>query len=218
MSASPGSQRSGNATAKLISLIANGDEAAFRLFYDATNGLLFGLLLRILGHSQTAEGVLSELYQEVRQNAARFGKQNEGPLTWLILMAHRRAIERLCRGLNKKNEISREISARSKSTMAAGLPVNITDQRRFIRAAMESIPNSQRVMIELALFSGLNRVEIALEMGESPEAVEDSLRFAVLRIFGTFRSIGFSKNAATETPRKRLTPRSEAPSLPGDVC
>ena len=57
--------------------IARGDEAAFRLFFEATNGLLFGLLLRILGHTQTAEEVLSDLYEEVRHRASQFGKQNE---------------------------------------------------------------------------------------------------------------------------------------------
>ena len=53
--------------------IASGDEAAFSIFFEATNGLLFGLLLRILGHTQTAEEVLSELYEEVRS----------GDLVWI---------------------------------------------------------------------------------------------------------------------------------------
>ena len=81
----------------LVPWIARGDEAAFRLFFEATNGLLFGLLLRILGHTQTAEEVLSELYEEVRRRARQFGKQNERPLTWLILYGtpacHRASLE-----------------------------------------------------------------------------------------------------------------------------
>ena len=92
----------------LVPWIARGDEAAFRLFFEATNGLLFGLLFRILGHTQTAEEVLSELYEEVRRRAAQFGKQNERPLTWLILMAHRRAIERLCAQLTTNSETLRK--------------------------------------------------------------------------------------------------------------
>ena len=97
-------QRStGDLEATLVQWIARGDGSAYRLFFESTKGLLFGLLLRILGHTQTAEEVLSELYEEVRQKAARFGKQNERPLTWLILMAHRRAIERLCSQLTCEN-------------------------------------------------------------------------------------------------------------------
>jgi RNA polymerase sigma-70 factor, ECF subfamily len=65
-------------------------------FLRATNGLVFGLLLRILENTQAAEEVLAEVYDEVSRRAPLFSKQNERPLTWLILIAHRRAIERLC--------------------------------------------------------------------------------------------------------------------------
>src|SRR6185503_15481925 len=99
----------------LLPWVARGDETAYRLFFEATNGLLFGLLLRILGHTQTAEEVLAELYEEVRRRAAQFGKQNEKPLTWLILMAHRRAIERLCRQLTTNCETLRKSAHKTKS-------------------------------------------------------------------------------------------------------
>src|SRR6476659_3012899 len=85
-----------NPVGSLLPWVARGDEAAYRLFVEATNGLLFGLLLRILGHTQIAEEVLAEVYNEVRRRAALFSKQNERPLTWLLLIAHRCAIERLC--------------------------------------------------------------------------------------------------------------------------
>ena len=144
----------GKPEAKLIAWIASGDETAFRVFHDATNGLLFGLLLRILGHTQTAEEVLSELYDEVRQKAALFGSQNERPLTWLIFIAHRRAIECLCRKLTEQRNISRTA-------------INITEQRRLIRAAMDSIPDIQKQMVEMAFFSGMTNHVIALELGRS---------------------------------------------------
>jgi RNA polymerase sigma-70 factor (ECF subfamily) len=185
--------------ATLIPWIAKGDEAAFRLFYDATNGLLFGLLLRILGHTQTAEDVLSELYEEVRKKAARFGKQNERPLTWLILIAHRRAIEHLCRRLTTQNEGSRKIGGKTRSTTVPDSSINITEQRRLIRAAMDSIPYLQQRMVELAFFSGMTNLEIAMKLGQSPEAVEEGLRYAMLQLFGLFKSMGFSLEPEKET-------------------
>jgi len=43
----------------LVPWIARGDEAAFRLFFEATNGLLFGLLFRIFGaHSNRRRGLV----------------------------------------------------------------------------------------------------------------------------------------------------------------
>src|SRR5688572_2464286 len=161
-------------TSDLIDRIAFGDETAFRLFHDATNGLLFGLLLQVLGHTHAAERALSELYDEIRQNRARFGRQNEGPLTWLLLIAHRRSIECLCS--------SRPAEAKIDS-------INITEHRRQIRAAIESIPQSQRRMIELAFFSGMNNLHIALEMGESTATVEDELHSGMLLLLAIFRSV-----------------------------
>jgi len=178
----------------LVPWIARGDEAAFRLFFEATNGLLFGLLLRILGHTQTAEEVLSELYEEVRSRAAQFGKQNERPLTWLILMAHRRAIERLCRQLTTNSETLKS-GDKTKSTSS----INITEQRRLVRAALDAIPLLQHRMIELAFFSGMTNFEIAKEIGQSSAAVDDGIRYAMLQLFELFKSMGFRVEPAKPT-------------------
>jgi RNA polymerase sigma-70 factor (ECF subfamily) len=179
----------------LLPWIAKGDEASFRLFFEATNGLLFGLLLRILGHTGTAEEVLAELYEEVRRRAAQFGKQNERPLTWLILMAHRRAIERLCNHLNTNREKLRTSGGKTKSTSS----INITEQRRLVHAVLDAIPPLHHQMIELAFFSGMTNLEIAKEVGQSPAAVEAGFRYAMLQLFGLFKSMGFSAEPGTQT-------------------
>lgn len=179
----------------LLPRIARGDDASFRLFFEATNGLLFGLLLRILGHTGTAEEVSSELYEEVRRRAAQFGKQNERPLTWLILIAHRRAIERLCNHLNTNRENLRTSGRKTKSTSS----INITEQRRLVQAVLDAIPPLHHRMIELAFFSGMTNLEIAKEVGRSPAEVEAGLRYAMLQLFGLFKSMGFSVEPGTQT-------------------
>ena len=178
----------------LLPWIARGDEASFRLFFEATNGLLFGLLLRILGHMGTAEEVLSELYEEVRRRAPQFGKRNERPLTWLILMTHRRAIERLCNDLNTNREKLRTSRGNTQSTYS----INITEQRRLVHAVLDAIPPLHHQMIELAFFSGMTNLEIAKEVGQSPAVVEARLRYAMLQLFVLFKSMGFSAEPGTQ--------------------
>ena len=181
-----------NQVGTLLPRIARGDEASFHLFFEATNGLLFGLLLRILGHTGTAEEVLSELYEEVRRRAAQFGKQNERPLTWLILMTHRRGIERLCNHLNTNREKVRTSRGETKLNSS----INITEQRRLVQAVLDAIPPLHHRMIELAFFSGMTNFQIAKELGQSSEAVEDGIRCAMLQLFGLFKSMGFKVEPA----------------------
>jgi RNA polymerase sigma-70 factor, ECF subfamily len=183
--------------ATLIQWMAKGDESAFNLFYDATKGLIFGLLLRILGHTQTAEEVMSELYEEIRRRAGRFGKQNERPLTWLILIVHRRAIDRLCSKLTTQIKISRRINGNPEPTNISNSVINITEQRRLIRAALDAIPHIQRQMIELTFFSGMTHLEIAMKLGQPPEAVEHGIRYGMLQLLGLFKSMGFSYGPKT---------------------
>jgi len=182
----------------LLPLVARGDEATYHRFCELTNGLLFGLLLRILGHTQTAKEVLAEVYEEVSRRAALFSKQNERPLTWLVLITHRRAIERLGRQLTANSETVYKRKGDNNSTGVTAFSINITEQRRLVRATMEAIPSLQQRMIELAFFSGMTSLEIAKELGQSPAAVESGIQYAMLRLFGLFESIGSTVDCETD--------------------
>jgi len=192
-SLSQAQRRRGLQGATLIQSMAKGDESAFNLFHDATKGLLFGLLLRILGHTQTAEEVLYELYEEIRHRAVQFEKHSECQFTWLILIAHRRAIERLCgSGLNAQIEIPYKIASKPEPGTVSDSFINITEQRRLVRAALDAIPSMQWQIIELTFLSGMTQLEIAMKLGQSPEAVKRGLRYGMLQLFCLFKSISSS--------------------------
>jgi len=187
----PRNPQTGDPDTTRVPWLARGNEASFSVFNEATKGLVFGLLLRILGHTQTAEEVLSELYEEVRERSARFGKQNEKPLTCLILMTHRRAIEHLCRSLRERNETWAARSAAIQTKIVDDNFINIAEQRRLVRSALESIPPFQQRMIEMAFFSGMTNLQIAIELGVPFEVVNDDVRSTTLQLFSVFKAMNF---------------------------
>src|SRR5262249_48127457 len=58
--------------ASLIAKIAEGDQEALTSLYDQSNRFIYGLLLRMMGDSATAEEVLLDVYLQVWRKAANY--------------------------------------------------------------------------------------------------------------------------------------------------
>jgi RNA polymerase sigma-70 factor, ECF subfamily len=79
----------------LISRIAIGDRAAFRVLYTATSAKLFGICLRVLKNRTDAEDVLQEAYVKIWHNSAKYQVSGYSPITWLVTIARNQSIDRL---------------------------------------------------------------------------------------------------------------------------
>lgn len=173
----------------LVASIAAGDEDAFARFHAATSGLLFGLLLRILGDTATADEVLVGVYAEVRQYAAGYDKNGESLLTWLLTITHRRALERLCSSSEDEQFL---VSVGLAITPAKGQPHRVvirkSAHRRLVAATLSSLSPLERKMIELAYFSRMTPHAIAVSLGRSAENVRAGLQGGILRLYQLFRN------------------------------
>jgi len=175
--------------AALIKRIANGDESAFASLYDTTCGLIYGLLLRILGNSETAEQVLVAVYQEVWEQAATYGDKREEPLTWLITIARHRAIVRL-RADSQDQERQACLLKIAERTLTTNPETDsiTSEQQRIVRSAFAALPPVQQQMIELAYISGLGQNEIAARLGLSLQLVQTGMRAGMMRLCDAFES------------------------------
>ena len=79
----------------LLVQIAGGDQAAFAALYDEVSPRVFGLIRRLLVDHAQSEEVTQEVFLEVWQNAARYERSKGGASTWILTMAHRRAVDRI---------------------------------------------------------------------------------------------------------------------------
>jgi RNA polymerase sigma-70 factor, ECF subfamily len=175
--------------ATLVKRIAGGDEPALAALYDATCDLIFGLLLRILNSSETAEQVLVDVYKEVWEQAAAYDGEREEPLTWLIMMARRRAVARLRADGHDQGRQGSLLKMAGRDLTAAPETVGFTsEQRRIVRSAFSALPPAEQRMIELAFFSGLRQNEIAARVGLSLQSVRAGIRAGMVRLCGAFQS------------------------------
>jgi RNA polymerase sigma-70 factor (ECF subfamily) len=175
--------------------LAVGDEAAAR-FYEATSGLLFGLLLLILGDTATAEKVLSEVYSEVRQHAARFDRNQESLLTWLVTIAHRRALEHLCSS-NEDQQFLVSVGLANPPGHGPVRPFCISKSahRRLVGATLNALSPAELKMIELAYFSRMTPRAIAMKLRQSPDSVNAGLQYGISQLYNLFKSQGLLSGA-----------------------
>jgi RNA polymerase sigma-70 factor (ECF subfamily) len=180
----------------LIASIAGGHEPALAHFYDATSGLLFGLLLLILGDTATAEEVLLEVYAEVRQHAARFDKNHESLLTWLITIAHRRALEHLCSSSEDQQfAVSVGLAVPPDSGEVRRFGISRSAHRRLVGATLDALSPLERKMIELAYFSRMTPHAIAMKLRQSPDHVRTALQNGIFQLYNLFKNQGFLSEA-----------------------
>ena len=168
----------------LIRQAAQGDQAALGALYDATSHLVYGLALRILGNTATAEEVTIEVYTQVWRQAAAYDPERGAPSAWLLTLTRSRAIDRL------RSE-AREPRQEQPLEMAAAVPTAtpnpeeasvVAEQRRLVQAALATLAPEQREAIELAYFSGFSHSEIAARLGQPLGTVKTRIRQGMMKL------------------------------------
>lgn len=176
----------------LVPSIAAGDARASATFYDATSGLLFGLLLLILGDTKTAEAVLEEVYAEVKEHAANFDTNRDSLLIWLITISHRRALEHMCtNSADRQFAISVGLTDPNASDRSPSFVISKAAHRRLIGSSLSSLSAKERRMIELAYFSRMTSQAIALKLQQPHETVKTGLQYGISRLWSLFKNQGF---------------------------
>jgi RNA polymerase sigma-70 factor (ECF subfamily) len=143
-------------------LAAGPDEAALSELYDRYQGVMYGLAMRITNDAGLAQDAVQEAFVGVWRNAARYAEGRASVRTWILSIAHHRAIDML-RRRRATSPLPEVDDALNESLTAPDVwpEVARAADAAAVRQAMAGLPDAQREAIELAYFGGLTQVEIA---------------------------------------------------------
>lgn len=176
--------------ASLIHSMAGGDQHAMSMLYDATNRLVYGLVLRILSDPGTAEEVVLDVYMQVWRQATTFDEGRGGPLAWLTTVARSRAIDRLRSGKQRQNrEEPLERAGNHSSTSDVEGDAVASEMRARVRSALDQLSPEQRDVIELAYYSGMSHSEIALKLAQPLGTVKTRIRLGMIKLRETLEDV-----------------------------
>jgi RNA polymerase sigma-70 factor (ECF subfamily) len=159
--------------------IAAADQGALAALYDATNRLIYGMSLRILGNPADAEEVTLDIYTQVWRNAASFDDRRGSVVAWLTTMARSRAIDRLRSGVKRSRREESLMEPDSARAVEAPAQPGI---RREVAAALETLAPEQREAIELAYWYGYSHSELAVRLGQPLGTVKTRIRMGMMKL------------------------------------
>ncbi|WP_345184238.1 ECF RNA polymerase sigma factor SigK [Microbacterium panaciterrae] len=167
----------------LLERIAGGDQRAFAELYDMLSSRVFGLVLRVLVNRAQSEEVLQEVFLEIWQTASRFDSDRGRGRTWILTIAHRRAVDRV-RASQSSADRDARVGARdldvAHDSVAEQAELSIEADR--VVDALSALPNAQREALVLAYYGGYSQSEIATLTGSPLGTVKTRMRDGLTRL------------------------------------
>lgn len=169
--------------ADLMTAIARGDEAAFGELYDRMSRLVYGVVRKVLRDPSQSEEVTQEIFVEVWRTASRFEHDRGSARTWVLTMAHRRAIDRVRSEQASRDRTERVgLRDRVRAFDEVSEQVEVQFEHQQVRAALDHLTDLQREAVELAFYGGYTYREVAELLDTPLGTVKTRLRDGLIRL------------------------------------
>jgi RNA polymerase sigma-70 factor (ECF subfamily) len=146
----------------VLARVARGDERSFERLYDAVAGAVHGLVRRVLRDPAQAEEVTQEVFLEIWRTATRFDSSRGKAMTWVMTMAHARAVDRV---RSAQASSDRDVKIGTRDYTAAYDEVAEAVETRLERVQVQrclgGLTDLQRESVTLAYYGGYTYSEVA---------------------------------------------------------
>lgn len=161
----------------LLRGVARGDTEAFADFYDQTRARVFGLVVRVLRDPGYSEETTQEIYLQVWHNAGSYDPAVGSPLSWLMTLAHRRAVDRV-RAEQSASQRESRYGAVNLDTPADHVSDSVitADEHRRVADCLGSLTDIQRECIDMAYYGGLTYRQVSERLSANLATVKSRMR------------------------------------------
>ncbi|MFX0577497.1 sigma-70 family RNA polymerase sigma factor [Nocardia nepalensis] len=163
--------------AELVHRIGDGDQQAFAQLYRRTRGLVYRRVLSIVRDRGYAEETCHDVYLEVWRCAVGFDEHRGSVPTWLRMLAHRQAVDRVRheRAALDHNHHWGSRDYQPPTDVVAEEALR-RDERDALRRSLTNLTALQHESISLAYYCGLTYPQVAARLGVGLPTVKSRIR------------------------------------------
>jgi RNA polymerase sigma-70 factor, ECF subfamily len=165
----------------LISRVARGDAGAFESLYDELASAVFGLARRVVRDPARAEDVTQEVFLEVWRKASRYDRALGTPRTWVLTIAHRRAVDAVRRSESQKRQDNHGAPEEVVHD-EPGDAVIREEEHGAVRGCLETLTELQLESVRLAYFNGYTYNEVATLLDKPLPTIKTRMRDGLIRL------------------------------------
>jgi len=151
---------------ELLRRLVAGDGGAIGLLYDRYAKVLLPLALRIVRDRSEAEDIVHDAFVVVGERAGQYVADRGTVAAWLVTLVRNLSIDRT-RRRDRRGKLERKVIVHEpvdKVPDPEGLTADAAERSK-VRRALQSLPEVQRLTLEVAFFEGLSYPEIAEREG-----------------------------------------------------
>ena len=165
----------------LVARVALGDSDAFERLYDELSPAVHGVARRVIRDPARAEDVTQEVFLEVWRKAARFDRALGKGKTWVMTIAHRRAVDAV-----RRNEAARRSDQQgAPDEVSHDEPADAVieaEEHGAVRECLETLTDLQLESVRLAYFNGYTYNEVATLLEKPLPTIKTRMRDGLIRL------------------------------------
>lgn len=176
----------------LLEGVARGDQMALQRLFTRHNVRIFRFLMRITQNRATAEELLNEVFLEVWQHAGRY-EGRSAPMTWVLSIAHNKAISRL----RKKSEVTGleddEMPEQAALDDTPEEALQKDDKARAMRECIAELTPDHREILDLVYYQERSVAEAAEILAIPENTVKTRMFYARKKLSELLKARGIDR-------------------------
>ena len=168
---------------ELLVATSTGDRDAYAALFEHCAPKVAGVARRVVRDPSMSEEVAQEVMTEVWRNAKRFDPDKGSAMTWIMTIAHRRAVDcvRSVQASRDRDEyVGHRDADRAFDEVSEEVQVKAEHQR--VRDALASLTDLQRESVELAYYGGHTYREVSEILDAPLGTIKTRMRDGLIRL------------------------------------